>query len=66
MCENRLVIYSAMIMQLEKEAIQERGIDCNKKNREWNVGTSTNKGRLIKGANVNHTKPSIILHSPNW
>lgn len=55
-----------MIIELEKEMIQERGIDCNEKNREWDLGATINKGKLIKGANINHTKSSITLPPPDW
>lgn len=55
-----------MIIVLEKDTVQERGIDCNKKNREWDLGATINKGKLIKGTNINHTKPSITLPPPDW
>lgn len=54
-----------MIIQLEKEVIQERAIDCYKKNREWYPDSTINKGKLITGTNMNHIKTSIILHAPH-
>lgn len=52
-----------MIVQLEKEVIQGKAIDCNKKNREWYLDTAITKGKLMKGTNVNHIETSFILHS---